>query len=371
MQTHVRLLHDWIRQLHPLLAGVRATRVTGFALLTLGLLWARSVSLPRIAAALPSTAQVPSTERRLRRWLANAAVPVELVRRPLLTALLAPLAGQELVLTFDPTPHGTRFTLLCLGLVQHRRILPLIWRVVPQQTPWPDRLGPLLTTMVAEVTAALPPGAVVTVVADRGLVGPALIDACQTGGWHLVLRLRAGAGEASKARLGNGREVRLAELVTHPGQRWTAPAAILKGAGWRQGCLTIHWAAGATEPWVLFSDRPGGTARVREYRRRAHAEATYEECKSRGFSLARSKLAATDRLARLLLALSVALWWAHGLGQHVIRAGWRRRFDRSDRRELGLVRLGVLWMQRRLLTGHRPLLPFRQTTTGWRYRWLT
>lgn len=137
------------------------------------------------------------------------------------------------------------------------------------------------------------------------------------------------------------------------------------------GFLTIHWATGATEPWVLFSDQPAGLARVREYRRRVHAEATYADCKGRGFGLSRSKLVAPDRLARLLLALSVALWWAHGLGRRLIRAGRRRHFDRADRRDLGVVRLGLLWFQTRLATGQRPLLPFRPTRAGWRYRWLT
>jgi hypothetical protein len=370
MQTRLRLLHDWGRQVRALLPGVRATRATALALFALGALWAGNVTLLKVAAALPLAAADPSTERRLRRWLANPKVDAAGLWGPLLRAALAGRAGRELVLAFDPTPHRDRFTVLALGVVCHKRVLPVAWRVVPQQRPWPDRLGPLFAALAAQVAAALPAGCAVTVVADRGLAGPALVDACRAAGWHLVLRLRAGAGEAAKARLADGREVRLAELVGGPGQRWQAPAAVFKGAGWRAGWLTIRWARGAAEPWVLFSDRPGGGARVREYRRRALAEATYADGKGRGWAVERSKLADAARLERLLLALAVALWWAHQLGLRAIRAGQRRRFDRADRRDLSVVRLGRRRLEDLLLHGHPPPLPFRRLAGAWRYAWL-
>ena len=76
MQTRLQLLHSWTDQLQSLLPQVRVTRVRGLALLSLGLLWAGRVPLSRIAAALPLPVQDLSTERRLRRWLANAQIPV-------------------------------------------------------------------------------------------------------------------------------------------------------------------------------------------------------------------------------------------------------------------------------------------------------
>ena len=55
----------------------------------------------------------------------------------------------------------------------------------------------------------------------------------------------------------------------------------------------------------------------------------------------RSKVVAPERLDRLLLVLHLALWWAFGLGLQAIRNGTRRRFDRRDRRDLSVVRLGL------------------------------
>ena len=109
---------------------------------------------------------------------------------------------------------------------------------------------------------------------------------------------------------------------------------------------------------------------MREYRRRAQVEATDEDSKRRGFDQERSKVRDRERFDRLLLALYLALWWAAQLGLRVIRGGRRRRFDRADRRDLGVVRLGRLGMEEALLHDHCPPLPFHHRQTGWRYAWL-
>ena len=370
MPTRLQVLHAWTRQMQSLLPAVHATRAATLAVFVAGMLWSGTVTLLKVAAALPLGATDPSIERRLRRFLRNAHVTAATLWQPLLPTLLATLGQRDLLFVFDPTPYRDCATLLCLGVVCRGRVLPVAWRVMPQQRAWPQRLEPLLTTMLADVAAALPPGSTATLLADRGLVGPALLDATARVGWHVVLRLRASAGEATRVRCGDGPEQRLADLPTGPGQRWDTPIVIFKEAGWRPGYLTIRWDATAQEPWVLFSTRPGGTDRVREYRRRVHAEATYQDAKGRGFALERSKVVAIDRIERLVLVLHLALWWAFGLGMQTIRNGWRRRFDRRDRRDLSVVRLGLTACHDALQRDHPLALPFRHTTDGWVYPWL-
>jgi hypothetical protein len=366
------LVHEWERRLGALLPGVRATRTRGLALLALGLLLARSVALPRAAAALPLAASHASVERRLRRWLANGGVAPAALWARLLPGLVAGEAGREVLLVFDPTPFRGCGTLLVLGLVRGKRALPVAWRVVPRQAPWPAPLGPLLAGMFAAAAAALPAGCAVTVLADRGLVGPGLVDACRAVGWDLVLRLRAGAGEQTRVRLGGGAERRVAGLPTGPGQRWRAAAAVFEEAGWRPGWVTVGWDRAAAEPWVLCSTRAGGAARVREDRRRTSAEATSQDLKGRGFGLERSKLADPARLDRLLLALALALWWADDLGARAVRAGLRRRHDRPGRgtRARSRLRIGLAWLDDLLAHGRPPPLPFRPAPDGWLHPWL-
>lgn len=335
-----RLWQSWQEQLRTLLPTIRVTRVDGLALLVLGMVWSGSVALTQIAAALPLRVADASTERRLRRWVANDRVEVSAIWSALLPVLLRRLPSAHPLFVFDPTPQQTRFTMLSIGVVWHRRVLPVAWRLVPQQTPWPTPLEPLVRAMLLDIRAALPAETTPTLVVDRGLTSAALIDLCRELDWHFVFRVNAGPTQTNRVLLGDGRETELWSLVTKPGQRWTGSVALFKAAGWRSVELTIRWEPGQAHPWLLCSDEPAGGAQVRTYRRRVQCEATYLDCKSRGWDIEATKLTQLERLNRLLLGLHLAYWWTHQLGLQVIRSGRRARFDRHDRRDLSLIKLG-------------------------------
>jgi Transposase DDE domain len=360
VQTRLRLLHTLQADLARLLPKVRATRRAGLALLTTGVLDAQTVRVPRIAEALDLDVQIPSTERRLRRWLANPAVDPEALWAPLLPDLLAQLAGAAPTFVLDPTDLPGDHRLVVLGLAVQRRILPLAWPWVSSTHPWPVALGELVAGMAPAVNAAVPPGVVPTLLADAGLSGPAVLGACVDAGWHYLLRLPITVNSSHRVRLADGREERLWDLVTDAGQHWQEPVAIFKGTGWLPVLLTIHWDPDATAPWVLVSDHLAGGAAVARYRHRFHIESTFHDTKSRVWDLPTSKLTAQDRLARLVVALVLALWWTALLGLGAIHHGERRHFDRSDRGERGLLRLGVLVFHRRCNHARPPRTPFRR-----------
>jgi hypothetical protein len=358
MRSHLQLLHAFDAHLQDLLPGVHRARVRVLALLTLGLLWAEAVALPRIAATLPLTAKRASTEKRLARFLANAEVEVAVLWAALLPSLLSNRAGAVLELVFDPTPHNGTFTILSLGLIDHSRVLPVAWVVQPQQTAWSEAQIDLLTQLCATVDRARPPGCRITLLTDRGITSPAVIALCRRLGWHFVLRLSVSARQTNRVRVGAVPEQALWALVRGPGHRFAGPVQLYKEAGWVAVELTITWPRRYAEPWVLLSDQPAGPAIVRTYRRRFRAEATYQDCKTRGWHLDASKLRDRARFDRLLLALHLALWWALQLGHRVIRAGQRARYDRADRRDLGVLRLGREHLRHELLHGRCPPLPF-------------
>ena len=374
MSSRLEVLHGWIAQLHALLPQERVTRVRVLALFALGMIWAETVRVHRVAAALPLGVQVSSSERRLRRFLANPHVTVETVWHPLLPHLLAGWAGQEVVLVFDPTPYRGDWTVLWVGIVVHRRVLPLNWCIMPQQTSWPETLETLLPVLLEPIAAALPPGCSVTLLGDRGVSGPTMIDAAQQGDWDVVLRLNVGETQAHRLRLASPQdpsgwaEWRLWDWVETVGAGWSGAVQIFKGDGWRSGYLTVQRRAGMDAWWILFSTRPDGRERIREYARRSRVEATFADGKTRGWGLEQSRMTDARHLDRLLLVWHLALWWLHALGRHVIKSGMRPRFDRTDRRDRSLLRLGWLWLHDELLHGRCPPLPFRLTAAGWQMR---
>ena len=368
MATSLPLLQTWTAQLRTLLPQERMSRIRALALFSLGMIQAQTVRLHRVAAALPLADSVPSTERRLQRFLANERVQVATLWHPLLPHLLAGWAGREATLVFDPTPYGPTSTILWIGIVWHRRVLPLGWQHVPQQESWPAPLPELLAGLLRPIAAAMPADCTVTLIADRGVSGPGLLDLARNLGWEVVLRLNVGAQQAHRIRLADGTDVRLGDWLAQAGPRWHGSVQLFKAAGWRAGDLTIHQGAGATEPWVLFSTRQAGIARVREYRQRVRVEATFADTKRRGWGLEQSRVRQAAHVDRLLLVWHLALWWMYVLGLHVIRSGQRRRFDRPHRRERSVLRLGWLWWLDRLRHDRLPLLLFHRTPTGWRAR---
>jgi len=104
---------------------------------------------------------------------------------------------------------------------------------------------------------------------------------------------------------------------------------------------------------------------VREYARRARVEATFGDSKRRGWGLEQTHVRHQDHLDRLLLVWHLALWWLHALGRSVIRRGLRTQYDRVDRRDRSVVRLGWLWLRDLLRHDRCPPGPFRLTPTGW------
>jgi len=369
MQTRLQLLHTWTKQLQQLVPRVRVTRVRVLALFSLALCSTTSTALIRLAAALPVPVADLSTERRLRRWLANPAVDVQTLWTPLLRAFLARCHGQELTLVFDPTNHTDRATVAVLGLVVHRRTLPLAWLVLPGQEPWPLSLEEVLERLCRQVAAVLPADCGVTLLADRGISAVTLFTCCQPHGWHGLVRLSADAKQGPHVRLTDGSECPVWALVTERGQRWQGTVEIFQAQGWHTLELTIYWPHRYKHPWLLLSDRPAGQDRITEYRRRMRIEATFQDCKRRGWNLEASKLEELARLDRLLLAVFLALWWLELLGLQVIRRGLRRRYDRTERRDLSVVRLGRRWLEDLLRTAQPPPLPFRLQSSDWSCRW--
>src|SRR5262245_57045847 len=103
MSSRLRLWHEWTTQVQQLLPQVRRTQVQVLALFVLGMSLAGTVRVNRVAQCLPLAVRVPSTERRLRRFLANAQVTVARLWQPLLPTLLARWAAGRVTLVFDPT----------------------------------------------------------------------------------------------------------------------------------------------------------------------------------------------------------------------------------------------------------------------------
>jgi DDE family transposase len=378
MNASIVLWEQWHQQVKQFFEGIHGHQKKALALVVMGIILAGTAVLQRMAESVSlygiSEAKMPSIERRFARFVANKRVVVSEVWRQFLTQVLPYWQGKPVRLVLDCTPCGDKATIVYLGLLVHSRVLPLMWRVMPLQESWDEAQWTLVGQMFEQVQPHLV-SCDCTLIADRGLSGAPLVQLCRDQGWHYLLRIckehtvRRKMGKRIVAWTACG------TVVHKAGQQWFGRVLC-----WQEGTIETYlsavWDEEYREAWFLISDQPAGRRRVNEYAWRMRVEATFEDAKSRGWELEASLIEDRERLNRLLLALFLAMWWVIHLAASCIHQGQRDRFDRHDRRDKSLFRLGRLWLQdilRRVATSAFAAatltccLPFRKTASGWRF----
>lgn len=369
------LWHNWQTQVEDLLSGLHGHQKKTLAFFVLGIVLAGNAVLQRVAEVLQqqgiSQAKMTSIERRLARFVANDRIVVAFVWKQFLAQVLPYFRGQKLRFVLDATPFQDEMTIVYLGLLVHSRVLPVAWKVMPATTKWEERQWAIVADQLDLISAFLPQTHC-TLLADAGLAGYALVQLCQERGWHYLLRI---GQEHSCRRWMRGKLQqhwqRFAQFVLQPGYHWYGKARV-----WQEQTIeafvSIAWEADFEDPWILISDEAAGWRKIQEYALRMRVEATFEDSKSRGLQIEASGIQERARLERLLLAVFVAIWWTSHLAAACIHNGQRSRFDRSDRRDKSIFRLGRLWLldilqRARNRAALRCCLPFQKTTTGWRF----
>jgi DDE family transposase len=375
MDTSSVLWENWHEQLNELLPGIHGHQKKTLAFFVLGIVLSGSAVMQRVAETLSerglSGAKMPSIERRLARFIANSRIVVPLIWKRCWEQMLTPFRGQHLHFVLDNTPFRDDLTIVYLGLLIHSRVLPVAWAVMPAQTKWDERQWQVVGRLLDQVRMHLP-DTCCTVIADRGLAGMPLVKLCTDRGWPYLLRVCA---EHSCPRYVQGKLERswkhLSQIVLKRGYRWYGRARV-----WQEEtletCVSLLWDPAYEEPWLLISDEGAGHQQVRLYAWRRRVEATFQDSKSRGWNIEASWIVDRTHLDRLLLALFLAMWWVSHLAAACIHNGQRQRFDRGDRRDKSIFRLGRLWLLDILRRAHnraslRCCLPFHKTKTGWRF----
>jgi hypothetical protein len=252
--------------------------------------------LSRLALVGVGRAKVPSRERRWQRLVANSRLAMKRALNGWMRWVLAD-AG-ELTLILDETPNGNRLRAMKRARQIRGRAVPVLWHCYrPDALPMSqDRL---VLDLPRRAARALPRGARVTLLVDRGLSWPAVLDFCVQHGWHSSLRIQG----QTRVRLPGGREVRADALTPRAGTGWCGVAQVFKKAGWRPANVVAHWPAGCKEPWLLIADLPARRNRCRQYRKRMRIEESFRDEKSHGFPWQHSRIRDPSHSLRLLLII--------------------------------------------------------------------
>jgi Transposase DDE domain len=377
MNASALLWENWQEQVKQLLEGIHGHQKKSLALMVLAIVLSGSAVLQRMAESAQqygmSAAKMPSIERRLARFVANDRILVPRIWKLFLAQVLVCFGGQRLWLVLDCTPIDERACIVYLGVLVHSRVLPVAWRVMPMQEHWEQGQWDLVGAMLDELKEQLPT-ADCTLIADRGLSGMPLVKLCRDRQWHYLLRI---AKEHTFRRRLKGKGQKWSRwmacglLAQKEGQRWFGAVQV-----WQEDQLDTYlsavWEPGYQEAWLLISDQGAGRLQVAHYAWRMRVESTFQDTKSRGWELEATLIADRARLNRLLLALFLAIWWVSHLAASCIHHGKRDQFDRHDRRDKGIFRLGRLWLldilrRAKNRAALKWCLPFKKQAHGWRF----
>jgi len=286
--------------------GLRKQHLEGISDAVACALSCRSANTAEWQAVLPrQTVDEKSKERYISRLLGNDLIVPLTVMGGFIPEIaeIAGSKGKTIVLPMDQSKISDGFECLMLSIRTGERALPVAWKV--KETSGGigfDVQEPLLNA----VHAMIPEGLPVLLAGDRFYGTAALIRWCQEHGWgyrlrlkdHPILRHEGGeitTGEAAKAgitRLLNA-ELNESGVKTHIG---------------------ILHEKSHPEPWIIAMSEPPSQGRVLDDGMRWGIEPLFSDFKSRGFGITKTQLKHAHRIERLILVLTLALFWAASTG---------------------------------------------------------
>jgi hypothetical protein len=283
----------------------RKTQRGKLALLVATMLAARSANLMVLAASLPRPAERADMRYQwIARFIDNALVDCDEVMEPFAREVLARSATTgRVMLIMDQTKASDRHQILMLSVRFGERALPLAWRVETTE----GAIGFAVQKELLEAAATwLPPQAEVCLMADRFYGTPDLIAFAIAKGWGYRLRVKS-----NLRVLAGGHKTSLAEHVTDKRPYLANVELTHRRIVTNIGIINEP---GHAEPWIIaMSDTPGYLTTL-DYSARWGIEPMFSDFKSRGFGLEQSQLRTPARLGRLLLVMSLALYFAVSTG---------------------------------------------------------
>lgn len=344
--------HSLFRQIRQVWPKERITRVRTLTWFMVGILWAHSVHLSHIANHMFGQAQRSSKEQRLRRWLKNPAVRVHRWYAPVARSLLAEAARHGTIrLLADGTQVSANHRLLMVALAYRRRALPIAWSwVADYSAPSSSRQQ---CALLAHIRPLLPAGARVIFIGDSEFCGTAVKRLLESWPWDYIVRHK---GDHRVLLPDQEGWRRFDSLVDRAGHRFWVMNARLTRAHAHPCHLLVYWRRGEPDPWLLATNLTDPVAVYRLYSRRMWIEELFGDLKKHGFDIEQTHLYHFLRLSRLTLVAALLYVFLVAFGSYVIKRGWRKLVDRTDRRDLSIFRIGYDMLVRCLTLGQPPSL---------------
>jgi hypothetical protein len=103
--------------------------VVSLAMMITGIVMSKKAQLAAMSSKVPVAAKDKSIEMRMRRWVKQSKIDVEVTYMPFARQIVTALVDRPLVLATDGSAIGRGCMVLMVGVVYKGRALPLAWVV--------------------------------------------------------------------------------------------------------------------------------------------------------------------------------------------------------------------------------------------------
>ena len=334
-QTYRTIKRSLAQVLHTPRHSHQEQHLNTLALLICGIVGAQHVQFAQVADQVPIRGRKnESLIGRFRRWVKHEAITPETIWLPFARAVLQGLAQAPLTIVLDGTVAGRGCVVLMASLVYHGRAIPLLWTVVTgKKGHLPEAIHCALIRRLQEV---IPADATVMLLGDGEFDGVELQSTMRAAGWEYVCRTASNITIYTQERV-----FAVANLPLARGQAVAIADVEMTLARYGPVQVIGVWDADQDAPLYLVTSLADADQAVERYRLRFRIECMFANHKSRGFHIHKSHLANPARLARLLIATSLAYLWVHAVAAFAQAQDWLAQFHRTDRCDLSLFQVGI------------------------------
>lgn len=249
-----------------------------------------------------------SKERYISRFLSNKLISPLAVMKAFVPEIItmSNVKGKTSILIMDQSKIYDGFECLMVSLRIGERSIPIAWKVVETK----GAIGfEEQQKLLNEVAIMLPENVSILLTGDRFYGTSALIEWCKDHKWQYRIRLKSNlilehdGGELVTGELARNKINSLENAKLHKTNIATN--------------IGVLQEKGFNEAWIIAMDCKPSKYRVLDYGMRWGIECMFSDFKSRGFSITKTQLRHVDRIERLILVLTIALFWAVSTGMKI------------------------------------------------------
>lgn len=339
------LLYQWMDTIQMQFTNLKKWQAVGLALYSYGIVLAENCQGSKVAESLAFMGRIPSLERRLRRWLNNGRIDIDLCCQVWSFWVWGCLDAPRAILLVDETKISNRIGVMMVSLAYEGRAIPLVWRCYRANSAmdYPQQGQVLMVWgLLARVAEALPANSRPLVQMDRGLGhSSAMLKALKTLPIKFQVRVKKNATFTSR----RGHRCLLQDLIK-PGEQVTVHGTLFRG----RKCVwvTVHliWQAGQAQPWCLVTNDP--QVRGTGYAIRVWQEESFRDLKSGGWQWQCTYVTTPDHAARLILVLALAYAWMLTQGTFVLNGdpALQREICAGKHNKYSVFRSGLRFFKR-------------------------